>query len=162
MLTQRRLKEVIAYDKATGAFTWTARTGTGIRKRISGSPAGTIDNLGYVRIGIDGKDYRGHRLAYLWMTGEFPPDQVDHINGNRSDNSWKNLRPATALINRHNQAVDRNSVCKVLGVSKMRNKFRARIKFDGKQIALGVYDTIEMAHAAYVDAKRKFHAGGLL
>lgn len=159
MLTQHRLFEVLTYSPEDGTFLWKLRSGTGIRKRISGQPAGTFDGMGYARIGIDGKDYRCHRLAFLWMLGRFPDAQVDHLNGNRSDNRWINLREATASINRHNQRATRNSACGLLGVSMLRKRFRARIKVAGRTTQIGVFGTAEEAHLAYMAAKRRLHAG---
>ena len=156
MLAQTRLQDVLHYDPDNGVFTWRVRKG----RIAAGSVAGVIDNLGYVRICVDQKDYRAHRLAHLWMTGEWPEADMDHIDGVRANNRWKNLRSVTRSVNlqnRHNPIPA--SVTGFLGVSLNHGKFRARIKLNGKQIGLGNFGTPEEAHAAYLAAKRVIHAG---
>src|SRR5215813_12141516 len=92
MLTHERLKELLSYDPKTGLFIWNSR----------GAVAGTTDQEGYIQIHLDGKKYRAHRLAYLYMTGEMPTQILDHINRVRSDNRWGNLRPVTDRFNYYN------------------------------------------------------------
>lgn len=110
MLTQERLKEIIKYSPETGEFVYLAhrKGGSGIK---AGDVAGDLCMYGYRRIGIDGKRYRACRLAWLYMTGEWPEKHVDHKNGIRSDDRWENLRSASVRENAFNRGVsDRNSV----------------------------------------------------
>src|SRR6516162_4941629 len=96
-LTAERLREVVTYDPATGIFTWLSRTGTDrINKawshRWAGLRAGYLHkSSGYWLITIDNKLYKAHRLAHLYMTGEWPAATIDHRQGRRADNRWKEL-----------------------------------------------------------------------
>jgi len=159
MLTQERLKELLHYDQKTGVFTWRdARNG---RVKI-GSIAGTVQKKGYRQIEIDGKGHKESRLAWLYMTGEWPPEQVDHEDTNRANNAWSNLRLATNKTNAQNKRkAQSNNATGVLGVGQRpsRGGFRARITVDGKTINLGRFNTEEAAHVAYVQAKRSMHEG---
>jgi len=99
MITQDKLKEILDYNQHTGLFTWKK-----IKKysnRSVGDIAGSL-SLGYVVIGIDKKIYKAHRLAWLYVYGEFPKEQLDHINGNKEDNRICNLREANQSQNNFN------------------------------------------------------------
>src|SRR5215467_8628570 len=95
-----RVREVLDYDFETGRFTWRVK-----RTRVTvGDLAGCLD-AGRYKIRISGRNYWAHRLAFLWMTGEWPQGEVDHKNGNPTDNRWSNLRDATRPQNQHNRGV---------------------------------------------------------
>lgn len=99
-LTQTRLKELLFYNPETGNFTWLVRSADRIK---IGQTAGCLDKTnGYISIKVDKRRYTGHRLAYLYMTGEFPTE-IDHINRNRADNRWENLRNVPHSINMKNR-----------------------------------------------------------
>jgi len=110
MISQARLKELMHYDPETGVF---ARLAT------HRGPTGTRapSNRGYLRIMLDGRRYQLHRLAFLYMTGEWPQDQVDHINRDRADNRWSNLRDVSNKENCKNQGVRKANTSGVTGVS---------------------------------------------
>lgn len=146
-LTQDRLKELLDYSSADGLFVW--RTNSNSKK---GKVAGTVNGQGYVAIPIDGQRYVAHRLAFLWMEGVFPPDQVDHINRVRSDNRWENLRPATHGENSRNTAARCASGHKGVYQVKSSQKWRARITINGKECHLGNFKRVEDAAAAYTSA----------
>ena len=153
-LTAERLREVLQYDPETGVFTRLVDRGG----RKVGVVAGSVTGHGYTSIQIAGVRYLAHRLAFLWMTGEWPIDDVDHINGVAGDNRWSNLRPATRAENMQNQRrAQSNNKLGLLGVCRDGNRFSARIKVDGQRIHLGLFATPEQAHAAYLDAKRRLH-----
>lgn len=155
MLTQARLKELLDYDQKSGLFTWKVKP---CRRIVKGSIAGCLRNDGYVVIGFDGQSYLAHRLAWCWVTGEIPDIEVDHINGNRADNKFDNLRLATRSENLQNLRF--GSRYKTgLGVSwcKREGKFRACIKLNGVYKSLGYYDTENLAQQAYLSAKAKLH-----
>lgn len=101
MISQRRLKELLTYYPDTGIFTWNLSRGNQFSP--VGGEAGFTTEKGYIRIELEGKSYLLHRLAFLYMEGAFPIDQVDHINRIRNDNRWENLRPADVYLNAGNQ-----------------------------------------------------------
>lgn len=155
-LTHERLKEVLDYNSETGVFT---------RKIPSkGHGVGVISTFpnkdGYLRIGIDGKRYYAHRLAWFYIHGEWPSDDIDHCFHNRADNRMSKLRNVSTSGNLQNQ-VNPHSDNKVgfLGVCfhKKAGKFMASIYVSGKQKYLGLFHTAELAHAAYIKAKRIHH-----
>lgn len=156
MLTQQRLKELLHYDPETGLFKWIVSR-RGVPKK--GSVTGWYDKDGYHLITIDYKRYQAHRLAFLYMTGTFPTDQVDHINRIKDDNRFDNLRLVSNLENGHNKSIHKNNTSGVTGVDwyKQKKKWRARIRVNYKQIHLGLYGTIEEAKKARDNAKIKLH-----
>jgi hypothetical protein len=147
-LTQGRLKELLDYDPETGLFQLKLTRGTSYRRKNTHP----THAAGYVKYGIDNKQYLAHRLAFLYMTGAFPAGRVDHINGNRADNRWCNLREVTNtqhLLNRF-----RSRQAKYPGVWVAKNKGRqtyyARVSFGGKSRHLGTFASQEEAFAAYL------------
>ena len=146
-LTAVRLRELLSYDPETGIFRW--RNPQGKRRAIAGSP----EPRGYVRIAIDRRLYRAHRLAFLYMIGEWP-SQIDHCNGNPADNRWVNLRLATRSENAANGCTPRNNLLGLRGVTRAYRKFHARITHKKRRIDLGLYATREEAAAAYRGAAR--------
>lgn len=155
-LTAEYVREVLNYNSETGAFTW--RVGSSSRTP-AGSVAGSLKDCGYIIICIKNTMYRAHRLAWLYTYGEWPAEQVDHINGVRCDNRIQNLRKASSAQNLQNlRKPHADNITGLLGVSRNRNGFRARIKVDGKVIHLGTFKTPEIAHSAYLSAKRKYHS----
>jgi hypothetical protein len=161
-VTGNRLRELLRYDPDTGVFTRAVDVlmpRGGVRNR-AGSPAGADDGLGYVRIRVDGKKYKAHRLAFLYMTDTWPSGEVDHINGVRNDNRWSNLRDATRSINQQNQRGPTiRNVSGAMGVCNKRWGYTAQITVNNKHIYLGYFKTAEAANAAYLEAKRKLHEG---
>ena len=157
-MNQAKLKQLASYDENTGKFTWIARR-KGVRV---GDVAGSMMSHGYVAIGIYGVDYTAHRLAWLYVHGCWPSGYIDHINGIRSDNRIENLRDVSQSVNMQNvYAAKSNSKTGYRGVSwhAQREKYTARIKVGGKYLSLGLHETPDGAHAAYMDAKRKLHEG---
>lgn len=156
-LSANRLRDLLEYVPETGVFRW--RVTTNNRSAKAGSSAGSVKGAGYVYIQIDGKSYCAHRLAVLYMTGEWPANQVDHINGCRTDNVWSNLRCVTVSGNRMNQRRARSdNRTGLLGVHVAGRKWTASIGIAGRTRHLGTFDSPEQAHAAYVQAKRVAHA----
>lgn len=155
-LTASRLRELLHYETDTGVFTRLVKSGTA----KVGDVAGGLDDKGYWRIRVDGKRYLAHRLAWLYMTGEWPTGEVDHERGETGDNRWKRLRDGSRSFNQQNQRrAPAGSATGQIGASPHRGKFQAQIRVDQKNRYLGVFDTPEAAHAAYVAAKRQLHAG---
>jgi hypothetical protein len=156
MLTRDRLKELLSYDSDTGLFTWNYdRGGTA----FAGSIAGTLNTKGYVRIKVDNRLFSGHRLAFLYTNGEFPKEQVDHINNIRHDNRWNNLRLVSPEENQHNRKKSKNNKTGIDGVywEKARNKYKVQIYVNNTCINIGRYATLEEAKKARENAKRTYH-----
>ena len=103
---------------------------------------------------------QAHRLVWMVVHGEFPGDMIDHINGNPTDNRIENLRVVTHSVNMQNRRTARSTnKTGLLGVSVSGSKFSAEIRIDGTQVCLGRFETAQMAHEAYVNAKRTHHIG---
>lgn len=141
-LSQKRLKKLLIYDPITGIFRWKVDRVHAVKK---GDVAGYM-NMGYRIIEVCRKPYKAHRLAFLYMEGEIPVE-VDHINHIRHDNKWKNLRPATSLINGRNASLSRRNKSGYTGVSyvKGRDRWSASIHVDGKLKFLGRFKDIDDA-----------------
>lgn len=162
-LTAERLRELLHYDPETGVFRWRADRLTGRGRRLlarAGDIAGTREQNGYVRINIDYRPQRAHRLAFLYVTGKWPRHHVDHKNGVPDDNAWSNLRDVPQAINNQNQRrVRADSKTGVQGVQQTADgRFVARVGLSGTR-HIGRFDTPQEAHSAYVAAKRELHAG---
>lgn len=155
-LSAAQLKRTLSYDPDTGVFTRLSC----LHKRYVGRPAGTVSSQGYINIHFAGRPRRAHRLAWLYMTGEWPA-MLDHVNGNRADNRFCNLRKATLFQNAQNSR-GRGAVSGLKGAHKAmraggRIKWNSLIKVKGKSVYLGTFDTPEEAHAAYVAGARRLH-----
>lgn len=153
MLTLERLREVLNYDPASGIFTWRISSN---RKFKIGDIAGGLDEKGYIRIKIDGKKYRAHRLAWFGMTGVWPIE-VDHKDLNKANNIWTNLREATRVQNTSNGKVRNTNKLGVKGIYKKNNKFVAEIVANKIRYDLGSYNTLEEAKEAYQQGALKHH-----
>jgi len=152
------LRSVLSYSKTTGVFRWKTNRG----RVKAGTIAGSLHRKhGYIQIGLCGKDHKAARLAWLYMTGGWPSQLVDHKNGNRSDNRWSNLRDLGFTANLQNmRKAHKDNVSGLLGVtwSREKQRFFARIQVNKRAMRLGYFDTAEAAHSAYLKAKRRLHA----
>lgn len=163
----KRVRELLNYDPETGIIRWRVdRYCWGGRRRHieAGQIAGTLSKQnGYRFINIDNRPHPAHRLAWVWMRGEYPQADIDHLNGRRDDNRWSNLRDASRLINLQN--IRRPKANKkhgnLLGTAwhAKSKAWRALIKVDGRQKCLGYFKTEPDAHKAYIEAKRLLHEG---
>ena len=158
-LTQARLKELLSYDPDTGNFIWIKKTSV-YSSILIGSVAGSVNDRGYKYIKIDGKDYRAHRLAWLYVYGEFPDDIIDHMNRDRADNRISNLRIVTQSVNSKNGKIRKNNTSGITGVYwyKPTQKWLALASINKKLTRLGLFDTIEEAIAARKAAEKKFYS----
>lgn len=147
-LTADRLREVLSYAPETGAFYWLISTSN---RAPIGERAGYVRNDGRTVIGVDGAHYLANRLAFLWMTGEWPDDEIDHKDNDASNDRWANLRPANSANNKANIRRRRDNTSGFKGVTydKSRSLWQARTSEGGRTIHLGRFRTPEEAHAAY-------------
>ena len=156
-LTQERLKEVLHYTPETGVFTWKVQKPFTAKR---GSIAGHLSKNGYVTISIDSHIRLAHRLAWLYVYGEWPAFHIDHIDGNRSNNMIFNLRADPLRQNQQNRRCpSRNNTSGYLGVcwSKSVKKWEAKITENGKRKVIGWYESPIDAHEAYLKTKREIH-----
>ncbi len=146
----------ISYDRDTGIFTRKVASS----RMKAGSECSATNSKGYVEFNILGKLVRAHRLAFFIINGEWPLLTVDHINGDKQDNRWSNLREVDNKTNCENKrSINSNNSTGYTGVIRRRKKFECRIRTDGKLLYLGVFDTPQEAAAAYLVAKEKHHKG---
>jgi len=147
-ITQERLKELLDYDPISGIFT----------RKKDGKIVGRLNENGYVIINVDGILFRSHRLAWLYVYGGIVPFPLDHIDGNKENNSINNLRSCTQSQNQANIPLSKNSTSGLKGVwyDKPKKKWKAGIKKDNKKYHLGYYLTKEEAHEAYCKAAVEF------
>jgi hypothetical protein len=149
-----RLRSILSYDATTGVLRWVVTLSPFAH---ADSVAGYVRADGYRAISIDGHLYSAHRLAWLHATGEWPVDQIDHVDGERDNNRFGNLREATKSLNSINQRVRSDCLSGLKGVQKHKNKWAARIVVGGVRRRIGLFDTPETAHAAYLmEAKKHF------
>ena len=156
MLTQSQLKELIHYAPDTGIFTRIKSP----HKHSIGIVKPTLTPYGYIVIGLLGKIYLAHRLAWLYTNGEFPKEFIDHINMNKVDNRLCNLREASDIENKQNRGAQLNNTSGFKGVCfhKQTSKWRANININGKQKHLGLFTNPKSASEAYHAAAKTIHA----
>lgn len=147
-MTQGRLKEKLKYCPMTGLFF-----------NASGGGAVGKDMDGYLYHYMDGRNYPLHRLAILYVTGKMPINDVDHINMDRSDNRYENLRECSRSENMMNTKAHKDSR---LGIKNVfyrpdTQKYSVRISVNGKYKSYGCYDDIELAELVAIEARNKFH-----
>lgn len=149
------------YDPETGVFTRIRSVGRHGRHK-AGTVAKACNSHGYTVIRIGGVLHGAHRLAWLYVHSEWP-NVIDHINGDRSDNRIANLRNVTQTENMQNlKSAPRNSRSGLLGAHRFgrSRRWTSRIRIGGKSVKLGLFDTAEEAHAAYMAAKAVHHSTG--
>ncbi len=146
-----KLRSSVSYDPETGLFKSLINSSKWRVGKIIGYPI----QHGYVSFSIGGRHYLAHRMAFYLMTGSCPKT-VDHINGDCSDNRWANLRECTSSQNGGNARRRKNHPTGFKGVTnRMSGRFQARITVAGDRITLGVFDSAEMAHEAYMAAAKQ-------
>ena len=147
MLTQERLLKSFRYDPGSGVF-----------YSKSGKAVGCLDDKGYLRTSIDHRTYRLHRLAFLYMNGAWPVGQVDHIDRDKENNRWANLREVTASENKQNVGRQKNNTSGVTGVvwHKGRSLWQATIMLNQQNIYLGSFENMPDAVAARKSAETRY------
>lgn len=157
-LTQQRVRELLDYDPATGLFRWKKRTSNRVK---IGDVAGVKGVNGYIYLAIDNYRLLAHRVVRLYVFGDWPRDQIDHINRDRSDNRLENLRLASVSDNACNGRLRSTNTSGFRGVSLIKKNTKrpwlAQIVKDGRQYGLGYYATKEEAYDAYRRAAAELH-----
>ena len=150
MLTQNDLKRVLRYDEQSGNLYWLTHG----RGRKVHQPAGSVGSHGYRQIGIDGRQYLAHRLIWLFIHGAFPAFEIDHWDGDKTNNRIANLREATRSQNKCNTRLRSDNSSGIKGVifDSARGRWAAQIGGGKGHQFLGRYDTREEAAAAYASA----------
>ena len=156
-ITQKQLKSHLHYCQNTGEFTWKINSRN---KRNKGQIAGCIRKglNAYRLISIDQIQYRAHRLVWLYITGKFPENEIDHINGNKSDNRFANLRDIKNIENHRNRKrpIDNTSGCIGVNWHKTNKAWQAKITVNGKTLFLGLFQDIDHAIKARKEAETKY------
>lgn len=154
-MNKKRLQELLDYNKNTGEFRWKIKKSRNIK---IGDIAGYINELRYRKIMIDEKFYLAHRLAWLYVYGKFPKNEIDHINHKRDDNRINNLRDVTHLENHKNTSIQKSNTSGISGVHwyKLVGRWAASIKVNGEFKHLGHFKNIKDAKRARDKAKAKY------
>lgn len=167
-LTQQEIKSLVDYNPETGEFVWRPRSEKdnyhGWNGVYAGKPAGTTDRAGwngYKLLTLRAKQYKYHRLVWLWMTGSFPPDgvNIDHINGDKADNRWCNLRLATVSQNGANAKLSKANKSGAKGVffrSDLKKKWGANLKVGNVILQRWCFETFEEALAQRREWEREY------
>jgi hypothetical protein len=155
--TFEQIAQILRYDHETGNLYRLKRSSA---KFPNGNLAGTKTSYGYIRVRIENMYYMAHRIAWLLHFGAWPNCQIDHINGDRSDNRICNLRDIEQAVNIQNQTkAQAGNKSGFLGVSPHNGRWLAQISIGRRKKYIGMFDTPELAHAAYVNTKRAVHDG---
>lgn len=158
MITQEELKKILHYDPETGVFT-RLKSGHGVcAGAVAGYVSRTSNGKSYIKISVKNKQYHAHRLAWMYVTGKFPLDEIDHINGQGTDNRFINMRAISSAENGKNMRRSSTNTSGVCGVSWFeRDKcWRAQIRINRRTKHLGYFDTIIHAADARKNAEAKY------
>ena len=153
--TQAELHTLLDYNPNSGLFTWRISRGTA----CAGKPAGWQHKSGYVYIGLHGKSYKAHRLAWMYVYGVDPLGLIDHVDRNPANNRLTNLRTASDGQNNQNKRTYKNSVSghKGVGWYARRGLWRARIQHENRVVLVGFFGSMEEAVAARSAAEKRLH-----
>jgi len=157
-LTAEILREVFDYDEHTGVMTWkkSPANNSKLLGKEAGCPQANQYGKLYIKINVFKKRYLRSRLAFLWMTGHWPKECIDHINGDSLDDRWSNLREATVQQNNWNRKKRKKDLSLPMGVRKTpSNKYSSRISCNKNEIYLGVFNTLQEASNAYQEKRKE-------
>ena len=154
MITYEQVRDAIIYEPKSGIIRWRNKCGSG----KNGVYVGWYDKIkGYHQLEIFGRSYKAHRIIWLYMRGYLPEKQIDHINRNKEDNRWCNLREASQQCQSQNCNIAKNNTTGITGVTLRKNgKFRAMIRYNDKLISLGTYNNLTQAVFARYSAEVKY------
>jgi len=158
-LTQEYLKSVLNYDPETGLFVRIKRTSNSVKiGDVAGSIKMSSGGKRYIAIRVNGKKHSAHRLAFLYMTGNFPENQVDHDDGNGTNNKWLNLNDVSNIENSRNQRLSAANTSDHTGVrwNKKERKWKVRIGVNYEMITLGTFDDFFEAICRRKSAENKY------
>lgn len=158
-LTQAEVRRLFDYEPGTGDLFYKISTSAKIKVGdVAGCKIVTFNCARQIVLGINYHSYQAHRIIWLWVTGEWPVDEIDHEDGNGWNNCWHNLRPVTHSQNLKNQAVRKTNTSGTTGVvwDKNRNKYLAKIRVDYRIINLGRFMNIDEAILARKAAEAKY------
>lgn len=156
MIPPKTLRELLHYNPEDGLLTWKARGVPGFDNHYANKPAGGVRPDGYFGVCIHGRRFLSHRVIWAMHYSEWPAEEIDHINGCRGDNRIENLRVVSLSENMHNKRRYKNKGTPWVGVSQRGDKWRARIRHDGKLYNLGTFDVPAAAIAARKIAEIRF------
>ncbi len=161
-ITKEVIFEYFEYDRSAGLLLCKKKSGP--RSKI-GMPVGSVEPNGYLCTQLLKCNLKVHRVIWFIEHGCWPQEEIDHIDGNKLNNVISNLRDVPKIINSQNKRkVNANNTSGLLGVSwhKASKKWSANIGSKGVSFHLGLFDTKEQAHAAYIESKRQLHEGNTL
>ena len=155
--TAEEAKKVWNYDPESGILTW--KNPCNRKSQFIGKRAGYTDPIGYTYVSFKNSRYLLHRIIWLIVTGKWPENEIDHINGIKNDNKLENLREATSVQNKMNCEKRKRNKSGYKGVSwdKQKQKWRAQISIRGKRLHLGYFDNKGLAAYEYNLAAKKYH-----
>lgn len=156
MLTYAEVAELLEYRPEVGGscLVWKKKAA---KNTVLGARAGRRQKFGYWEVSVLGRLSKAHHITWLLAYKEWPSKNIDHINGDKDDNTVENLRLCDQTENNQNQIAQRSHRVLPIGVSLHRGKYRARIMLHSAEHHLGVFDTKEEAYAAYLAAKMRLH-----
>jgi hypothetical protein len=151
------LRARLDYNQKTGELRWRPRPQLAQwNSKNAGKIAGTAMTNGYCQIYVDDRPWYAHRLIWKWMTGDEPPKTIDHKDGDRSNNRWRNLRAATQSEQNYNSRTPSHNTSGYKGVCRFRGKWLMQLQINKSRI-VRTFSTREEASAAYESAARKLH-----
>jgi len=160
-ITAEYVRSILDYDPETGVFRWKHRTDATPQwnSHYAGTIAGTNHWSGYTDIKIQKTSYRAHRIAWLWMTGEWPSEQIDHADLNKGNNKWCNLREATHSNNSMNSPIrkDNSSGYKNVEWHNKYKKWCVKIGIENKQVELFATHDLDVAAFIASEWRDKLH-----
>lgn len=156
-LTRNELTRLLSYDPDKGVFTNNVKRNS--RRAAPGSVCGSLTTDGYVSIQIANKKYQAHRLAWLYMTGDWPKNELDHINRDRSDNRWANLREVSRIENSWNTGPQRRNTSGHKGVTwhRRNKKWQVQMRVKKQTHYIGQFDSLEDAVLARKTAELRLY-----